>query len=49
MEFVIRELDDPIRQQVIAARFEAVAAVHRAIAEGAEKIAGIVGRQRTAS
>lgn len=46
MELVIRELDDPLRRQVIAARFEAVAAVHRAQAEGAMKIAGILGQQR---
>jgi hypothetical protein len=41
MELVIRELDDPIKRQVIAARFEGVAAVHRAT-----KIAGIIAQQR---
>jgi hypothetical protein len=46
MELVIRELDDPIRRQVIAARFETVAAVHRAQAEGAMKIAGILAQRK---
>jgi hypothetical protein len=47
MDHLIRELDDGLRRQVIAARFEAVAAVHRATAEGLAKIAGIIGGQRT--
>jgi hypothetical protein len=46
MDHIIRELDDPIRKQVIAARFDAAAAVHRATAEGLAKIAGIIGGQR---
>jgi hypothetical protein len=43
MEFVIQEIDQQIRAQVIAARFETVAAVSRAVADGAAKIAGIIG------
>ena len=46
MDHLIRELDDPIRKQVIAVRFEAVAAMHRAVAEGAAQIAKILGGQR---
>ena len=45
MELVIRDLQDPLRSQIIAARFEAVAAVHRAQADGAAKIASILGRK----
>jgi hypothetical protein len=43
MEFVLQEIDPGLRTQVIAARFETVAAVHRNLAEGATKIAGILG------
>jgi hypothetical protein len=43
MEFVIQEIDQSIRNQVIAANFEMVAAVNRALADGAAKIAGIIG------
>jgi len=46
MDHLIRELDDPIRKQVLAARFDAIAAVHRATADGAAKIASIIGGQR---
>jgi hypothetical protein len=43
MEFVIQEINENLRAQVIAANFETVAAMHRALAEGAAKIAGIIG------
>ena len=43
MESVLQEIDPGLRTQVIAARFETVAAVHRNLAEGATKIAGILG------
>ena len=43
MEFVLQEIDQALRTQVIAARFETVAAVNRALADGAAKIAGIIG------
>jgi hypothetical protein len=46
MDLVIRDLDDPIRNLVLAARFETVAAVHRAQAEGAAKIANILGQRK---
>ena len=48
MEFVLQEIDPALRTQVIAARFETVAAVHRNLAEGAAKVAGILsgGKQR---
>ena len=46
MDHLIQELDDPIRKLVIAARFDAAAAVHRATADGLAKIAGIIGGQR---
>ncbi len=46
MDLVIRELDDPIRKAVIAARFEAIAAVHRVQAEGAAKIAQIIAGRK---
>jgi hypothetical protein len=47
MEFVIQEIDESLRAQVIAARFETIAAVNRALADGAAKISGILsGKQR---
>jgi hypothetical protein len=46
MDHIIRELDDPIRKQVIAIRFETIAAVHRAQAEGAAKIAGVIAQRK---
>ena len=46
MEFVIREIDEGLRARVIAANFETVAAVHRALADGAAKVAGILAGGR---
>jgi len=43
MDFIIREIDPGLRFQVIAARFENVAALHRTLAEGASKLAAIFG------
>ena len=43
MEFVLQEIEQNLRPQVIAATFETVAAMHRSMAEGAAKIAGIIG------
>jgi hypothetical protein len=43
MEFVIQEIDEGLRAQVIAVTFETVAAMHRTLADGASKIAGIIG------
>ena len=45
LDHVIQIIDEGLRAQVIAARFEAVAAVHRAVADGAAKIAGIIGHR----
>jgi hypothetical protein len=42
MEFVLQEIDPSLRTQVIAVRFQTVAAVNRQLAEGAEKIANIL-------
>ena len=42
IDFVIRDLDDPVRKQVIAIRYEAISAMHRAQAEGAAKIATLI-------
>jgi hypothetical protein len=42
MEFVIQEIDQALRAQVIAVTFETVAAMHRTLADGATKIAGII-------
>lgn len=49
MEFVLQEIEENLRSQVIAATFETVAAMHTALAAGASKIANIVaggGAQR---
>jgi len=46
LDHVIQLIDEGLRAQVIAAKFEAVAAIHRAVADGATKIAGIVAGQR---
>jgi hypothetical protein len=43
MEFVLQEIDPGLRAQVIAVNFETVAAVHRTLADGASKIANIIG------
>ena len=43
MEFVLQEIEQNLRPQVIAATFETVAAMHRTMADGAAKIAGIIG------
>ena len=44
MDLVIRDLEDPIRNAIFAAKFEATAAVHRALADGAAKVANILSR-----
>ena len=46
LDHVIQLIDEGLRAQVIAAKFEAVASMHRAVAEGAMKIAGIIGGQQ---
>jgi hypothetical protein len=48
MEFVLQDIEGNLRNQVIAAQFETLAAVHRTLAEGASKIAGLMagGKQR---
>ncbi len=43
MEFVLQEIEQNLRPQVIATTFETVAAMHNALAAGAAKIAKIVG------
>jgi hypothetical protein len=43
LDHVIQLIDEGLRAQVIAAKFEAVSAMHRAVADGAAKIAGILG------
>ncbi len=47
MDFVLREIDPGLRFQVIATRFENVAALHRTLAEGASKLAAIFGGARS--
>jgi len=47
LDHVIQLIDEDLRGRVLAAKFESVAAVHRAVAEGAAKIAGIIGGHRT--
>jgi len=42
MDHILEQLDPRVRTQVIVARFENVAALHRTLAEGAAKIAGIL-------
>jgi hypothetical protein len=46
MEFFLEEIDPAARTQLIANRLETVAAVHRNIADGAKKAAGIVAAAR---
>ena len=46
MEFVLQEIDPALRVQVIASRFDTVAAVHRTLADGAAKIANILHGQK---
>ena len=45
---IIREIDQELRAPVLAARFEAVAAVHRALADGAMNVAVILAGKRAA-
>jgi hypothetical protein len=42
MEFVLREVDESIRGEILAVGLEAMANVHRNIADGAAKIANII-------
>ena len=43
MEFVLQEIEAGLRNQVIAAQFETLANVHRTLADGATKVANIIG------
>jgi len=43
MEFVLQEIEGGLRNQVIAAQFNTLAAMHRTLADGAAQIAGILG------
>jgi len=42
MEYLLEELEADARTQLIAARLETIAAVHRTLAEGAAKAAQII-------
>jgi hypothetical protein len=42
MEFVLQEVEESIRGEILAVGLEAMANVHRNIADGATKIAGII-------
>ncbi|MET8628739.1 hypothetical protein ABZW30_34215 [Kitasatospora sp. NPDC004669] len=42
MEFILDKLAPDTRNQLIAVRLEAVAAVHQAVAEGARKAASLI-------
>lgn len=42
MEFVVQEIDQEIRAAVLAAGLDAMANVHRSIADGAANIANII-------
>ena len=42
MEFVLREIDEEIRGEVLAVGLETMANVHRSIAEGATKVANMI-------
>lgn len=44
MEYVLEELEQGVKNQVIAAHFETVSAMYKTMAEGAAKIAGIVAK-----
>ena len=48
MEFVLQEVEQEIRGEVLAAGLETMANVHRTIAEGAMKVANIIrgGQQK---
>jgi hypothetical protein len=47
MEFVIEQGDPAAKNQLLAVRFQTVAAVFRAMADGAEKAAQILGGARS--
>ena len=42
MEYLLQAVEQSVRTQVIAARLQTLAAVHRTLAEGAEKAAQII-------
>ena len=42
MEFVLQEVEQELRGEIVAAQLETMANVHRNLAEGAAKIAGII-------
>ena len=42
MEFVLQEVEQELRGEVLAAGLETMANVHRTIAEGAAKVANII-------
>jgi hypothetical protein len=42
MEFVLQEVGEDVRSEVLAAQLETMANVHENIAEGAKKIANII-------
>jgi hypothetical protein len=46
MELVLEEIDPATRTQLVANRLETLAAVHKNIADGAKKAAGIVAGAR---
>jgi len=46
MELVLEEIDPAARTQLVANRLETLSAVHRNIADGAKKAAGIVAGAR---
>jgi hypothetical protein len=46
MEFILEEIDPAVRTQLVANRLETVAAVHKNIADGAKKAAGIIAAAR---
>lgn len=46
MEFILQEIDPSIRTQLVVNRLETFAAVHRNIADGAKKAAGIIAGAR---
>ena len=48
MEFILEEINPSVRTQLVANRLETLAAVHRNIADGAKKAAGIVAGAKVA-
>lgn len=48
MQFVLQEVEQEVRSEVLAVGLETMANAHRAIADGAERVAGILrgGQQK---